>query len=392
MKTNKEEKISEKAKTESQTVSEQKNKQNKKNLGQFMTTNYEYILQNMYIPNDIENVIEPFAGSGDLLKFVNKEEEKRKKKFNIECFDIDPKKDYINKLDTLLNPPSYENKFIITNPPYLARNKSEDKKYFDIYDVNDLYKCHIKNILTNQCLGGIFIIPLNFWCSIRKSDIDLRKDFLEKYNILLINLFEEKVFDDTTYTICSFQFEKKKDISFEVSFEKKCSVVEKQEKAEKQIKMDIYPSKKSIEFELNDSNNYIIGGWIYNLPLKNNFKINRLTKKNKKTNHTNILVKCIDDNELNKINYSIVSDKDIYIDNTDNLSCRTYATLVIEPTINLDKQKKLVEKCNEFLEINRDNYHSLFLTNYRESKDIARKRISFELIYNIVEYMLDQMD
>ncbi len=392
MKTNKEEKISEKAKTESQTVSEQKNKQNKKNLGQFMTTNYEYILQNMYIPNDIENVIEPFAGSGDLLKFVNKEEEKRKKKFNIECFDIDPKKDYINKLDTLLNPPSYENKFIITNPPYLARNKSEDKKYFDIYDVNDLYKCHIKNILTNQCLGGIFIIPLNFWCSIRKSDIDLRKDFLEKYNILLINLFEEKVFDDTTYTICSFQFEKKKDISFEVSFEKKCSVVEKQEKAEKQIKMDIYPSKKSIEFELNDSNNYIIGGWIYNLPLKNNFKINRLTKKNKKTNHTNILVKCIDDNELNKINYSIVSDKDIYIDNTDNLSCRTYATLVIEPTINLDKQKKLVEKCNEFLEINRDNYHSLFLTNYRESKDIARKRISFELIYNIVEYILDQMD
>ena len=29
----------------------------------------------------------------------------------------------------------------------------------------------------------------------------------------------------------------------------------------------------------------------------------------------------------------------------------------------------------------REKYNSLFLTNYRESKDIARKRISFDLVY-----------
>ena len=31
----------------------------KKKLGQFYTTNYDYILQNMYIPENIECVIEP---------------------------------------------------------------------------------------------------------------------------------------------------------------------------------------------------------------------------------------------------------------------------------------------------------------------------------------------
>ena len=30
-----------------------------------------------------------------------------------------------------------------------------------------------------------------------------------------------------------------------------------------------------------------------------------------------------------------------------------------------------------------------FMTNYRESKDIARKRISFDLVYSIVEYILE---
>jgi hypothetical protein len=35
-----------------------------------------------------------------------------------------------------------------------------------------------------------------------------------------------------------------------------------------------------------------------------------------------------------------------------------------------------------------DKYNSLFLTNYRESKKIARKRISFDLAYKIVGMLL----
>ena len=59
---------------------------------------------------------------------------------------------------------------------------------------------------------------------------------------------------------------------------------------------------------------------------------------------------------------------------------------------NKEKQKQLVIKFNKFLNENRKKYNSLFLTNYRESKDIARKRISFDLVYSITEYILDNFD
>lgn len=345
---------------------------NKKNLGQFFTTNYEYILQNFNIPSGILNIIEPFSGNCDLIKFI-----KDINKFNIEYYDIEPKLDYVIQRDTILNPPDYSNKFILTNPPYLARNKSKDKKIFDKYLQNDLYKCFLFDLITNQCLGGIIIIPLNFWCSIRKNDIELRKEFLNIYDILHINIFEETVFDDTSYTICSFQFEKK-------------DLLTKTTHIQKSINVIIYPSKKEMKISLNNDNNYIIGGEIYKLKQNKKYTINRLTSKNKQDIlSTNILVKCIDDNITNKIQLSYVNDDLIYIDETPNLSSRTYATLVITPKINKDKQLKLINDFNVFLEDYREKYHSLFLTNYRESKDIARKRISFDLVYKIVNYLLN---
>ena len=150
----------------------------KKDFGQFYTTKYTYILQGLYIPTNTSHIIEPFAGNGDLLNFVDTISNK---KHIVECYDIDPKKEFIVRRDTLKNPPIYANKFILTNPPYLARNKSTDKELFDKYNTNDLYKCFIECILTDIALGGIIIIPLNFWCSIRVNDINIRKRFLEKY-------------------------------------------------------------------------------------------------------------------------------------------------------------------------------------------------------------------
>jgi hypothetical protein len=318
----------------------------------------------MLIPDYISNkiIIEPFTGNGDLLKFIDND------KYKIECYDIDPKKDFIIKKDTILDPPIYNDKYIITNPPYLARNKSSNKELFDKYKTNDLYKCFLIELLTNCCLGGIIIIPLNFFSSIRISDISLRKKFLEKYNILTINIFEEQVFNDTTYTICSMQFELKKN------------------NENNDITINCYPNKINLLINLNIKNNYMIGGDIYNLNLNNKYTITRLTSKNINDKNTNILAKCIDDNINNKINLSIVNEKSIFVDNTQNQSARTYATLIIKPEINIDIQKKLVEKFNIFLNTNREKYNSLFLTNYRE---YGRKRISFELIYSIVEYILE---
>ena len=49
--------------------------------------------------------------------------------------------------------------------------------------MNDLYKCFIINLISSKPLGGILIIPLNFWSSIRKSDIQLREQFLNNFDI-----------------------------------------------------------------------------------------------------------------------------------------------------------------------------------------------------------------
>jgi hypothetical protein len=338
----------------------------KKNLGQFFTTNYKYILRKMIIPNNVVNIIEPFAGNCDLINFIE-----NKDKYNIELYDIEPKREDIIEQDTLNNPPNYDNKFILTNPPYLARNKNKYKDIYNKYDCNDLYKCFIKILIDSSSIGGIIIVPLNFLCSIRKADIDLRRKFIEKFDIIMVNIFEEKVFDDTKYSVCSIFFKLKKNKNKNI------------------IEIHIYPKDIEIYISLTKKNNFTIGGRIYNLPQNNEYKIERATKNTQKNKFiTNILLKCIDDNINSKICLKMVQDKDRFIDNTPKLSARSYCTLVFNKEITLEKQEILVNKFNEYLNKKREKYHSLFLNNYRESNTIARKRISFDLVFKICSYLL----
>lgn len=81
---------------------------NKKKYGQFYTTNYNYILKDFIIPDDINIIIEPFAGNCDLLNFIE-----NKDKYKIYCYDIEPKKEFIIKQDTILEPPLNINKSFI---------------------------------------------------------------------------------------------------------------------------------------------------------------------------------------------------------------------------------------------------------------------------------------
>jgi len=196
-----------------------------------------------------------------------------------------------------------------------------------------------------------------------------------KYDIIMINIFEEQVFSDTSYSVCSFQFKLK------------------QNDEPNDIECFVYPSNKKIIINLNSDNNYTIGGEIYNLNQNTNYTIERATKLNKEKNLTNILVKCIDDSIKSKISLTIINDneKDKYIDNSENLSARSYALLIIEPNICIEDQHKLVNNFNSYLNEKRNKYNSLFLTNYRDSNTIARKRISFNLVYDICNYLLDKL-
>lgn len=319
----------------------------------------------MEIPDDTKTIAEPFAGNGDLLNFV-------KTSSRLELYDIDPKHPNTVQRDTLLNPPSYEGKFILTNPPYLARNKSSDKTIYDKYACNDLYKCFIVNLTENICDGGIIIIPLNFLSSIRKSDIELRRNFLQIYSIKTINIFEEQVFDDTSYSVCSMHFAKKS--SSDIS----------------DIDTYIYPKNKKMTISLTRENNFTFGGEIYNLPCNPDIKISRAVGRGSLEGMTNILLKCIDDSETSQLGFRVVEDGERFIDNTPKMSARSYATLVINKPLTIPQQTDLVEKMNEYIKTQRETYNSLFLTNYRESNTIARKRISFDLGFRICNYILSR--
>ena len=177
----------------------------------------------------------------------------------IQAFDIEPKSENIKERDTLLNPPDYKDSWIITNPPYLARNKSINKEVFDMYETNDLYKCFITSVVKqNNCKGGIFIIPAGFFFSPRDIDVRCRGAFMKKYKITKVKYFEESVFDDTKTTIVAFSFEK--------------SNAELQEQIVEWVMM---PSNIKKEFIMSSFNDWIIGGDIYNLPVPEKISMRR---------------------------------------------------------------------------------------------------------------------
>ena len=68
---------------------------------------------------------------------------------------------------------------------------------------------------------------------------------------------------------------------------------------------------------------------------------------------------------------------------------RTFATLCIKGVkLSEDDQIEITKKFNTFLESRRKKDWSLFLPQYRESKEYARKRIPFDLAYRIVSNLL----
>lgn len=316
----------------------------KKNLGQFYTKNSSYIIKDLIEVFPKESVIiDPFCGDWDLLKLVDREH------FVI-GYDIDPKSEKVNKQNTLLEVPCYENKWVITNPPYLARNKSDDKKLFDLYKLDDLYKISMKTL--EEVEGGVLIVPLNFFSN---DDIAFRKWFLTRFQVEKVYVFEEPVFEDTTYNVCSFSFRK--------------GVAEK-------VIFETIPSNETIEIFLNEETDFTIGNEIFHLP-QSKVKIRRiLIGEEKQGKH--LFINALDKRQ-EKIKIEV---KDIYFGkNTD----RCFASVELDKEFNEEQLSKIAEVANERLNFYRKKYGSLFLTNYR---DFGRKRISFELAYLFIRHAI----
>ena len=218
----------------------------KRNLGQFFTTNSDYILQgfNQFVKD--KEIDDPFAGNQDLLSWAKINN--CKKFIGSDCDQkyIDNRKVFLN--DSINYPKNY--KFVCTNPPYLHKNKATKEikdKFFcgKNSSFEDLYQVSIYSIL--NCEEGILVVPLNFLCA--ENSKKIRGLFFEKFELIKLNIFSEQVFDDTTYNVISFYFRKK------------------QENSEKNIiDATIYPENKKIQLILEKKYDWQFGGeFIYKI-------------------------------------------------------------------------------------------------------------------------------
>jgi hypothetical protein len=229
----------------------------KKSKGQFYTVASAYILEGLPGPPAwATRVIEPFAGKGALLDWL----QAQGNTLPVEAYDIDPKKEGIVERDTLASPPTYGDAWIITNPPYLARNKSETKEIFDQYNTNDLYKCFLTSLTQQEvpAVGGILIIPAGFFLSPREIDVRCRNDFLSRYRLVKVRYFEETVFPDTTTTVVAFAFERSSTLL-----------------TEQEVEWVSMPSKETRRFCMKAADDWIIGGDIYRLAPTTGVKVRR---------------------------------------------------------------------------------------------------------------------
>ena len=368
----------------------------KRQFGQFFTTNSDYILQGFegFVKN--KEVTDPFAGNQDLIKWVRKNGCQKAVGFDCDKKYVDDKNVLNN--DSINSPQKY--KFVCTNPPYLHKNKADQKTkerfFFGTHSsFEDLYQVSIFSIL--NCDEGILIVPLNFLCA--ENSQKIRNLFFDKFEIAKLNIFSERVFEDTTYNVISFYFRRKKE-----------------NLGKNRILATIFPEKKKIDFTIEKRYNWQFGGDFINrikntenhlgiFRLTENYlrsgeyevelafqnikdkKPLRISKDIKKLIEKNVLfLRAIDSKNGKKIQLEDIRKYGV-VGLVGKNTSRNMAHLIFKEEIPINDQIELMELFNEELNRGRSKYLSFFLTNFRDNN---RKRISFELAYKLLNYIYDE--
>lgn len=316
------------------------------------TTKAEEICANLkkYIPDEAL-LIEPFVGDGDLLNlFPDHVWEK---------YDIEEKKDSICQ-DTLKYPPQYKGKWVITNPPYLAKNKANDKTIFNLYKTDDLYKATLLSLL--ECEGGILIIPTNFLTDEKTGPV--RAQFLNNFEILEMNIFTQPVFITTTYSVCSFAFRRKQIGKILQTFP-----------------VNISPSGETVDITIYPEYDYRIAGEFYNSLSSTKNIFNRLIGDTSSDYITNIKLYALD-TRTDRIRVEF--EPNHFIGKSTD---RTYATFTCKEKLTQEQEHFLIKEFNKQIEAFRKKYYDLSMTNYR---DFNRKRIGFTFAYQLLSKIYNE--
>jgi len=362
----------------------------KKLKGQFYSVNAKAILQGLRAPcladENIE-VIEPFVGQGDLIKYIRSEHSYNGQ---IVCYDVQPLEQKTNdpsthftQQDTLLHPPDYGNKFILTNPPFLAGNKSKDvvtKQILNKYDTDDLFKCAVLSFVQSSPVlprAGMLILPVAFFLSM---DVVCRSQFMRRFRIPRINYFERQMFPDTTVCVVAFAFER--------------SDTELTMQRVEWYKWDndeSHPDPVCRTFEMRADCNWMVGGEIHSLPksvlfgrvpaggaCRTNVYPTHLTLKSTDTSGG------VDGHDIG-LTLEDMDFKMPEIKTTD----RTSAVVSFKGrALTRDEQQRLCGKFNRFIREKRAEYWSLWLPPFRDN---GRHRLGFDTAYAIMQHLFEDV-
>ena len=306
----------------------------KQKHGQFFTTNADELLKlYTHLVRD-KDVIDPFAGDCDLLHFAASHGAR-----TIEGHDLEPRHDYITARDSILDPPSFQGKFLLTNPPYLSSNKNKDKSAYELWGQNDLYKCHIASFV-NEIDEGIIILPTNF---LSESRTKARELFFSHYTITQCDYYYYQVFPNTTTGITVFYFRRDADTG------------------ERRFPCRVHYSKDDVQYiEIHLERRY---GWLYG---KDFFEFTkdheRPTGKwtGKESGFLSNIVVGLLDAGKHPQGLSINTGDPIVCNDT---AFTTYQ-MVLAVDLPLALQRRAVELFNENMQKFRHQYHGLFLSNY----------------------------
>ena len=311
----------------------------KQGAGQYYTTVADRILERYTPIVQRKSVTDPFAGRGDLLTWALANGATK-----TQGYDLHPQSPYIAQRDTLLDPPSYANQIVVTNPPYLHRNKCRQGSYepYDKWEQDDLYKCFLATLAPFDCDQAIVVVPTNFLCEARSS---ARETVFSNYFVEAATYWEEPIFEDATTGVCTLHL---------IRGQRVCQT----------FPMILCPSGEVLTMDLHPENDYLHGNAFFDY-LRGHVPAHplQITKVDvgMPPPNTKLVAGLADDGKW-PWGLSYNEGADYYCEPKAFFTYQLHLTNA--PALSSDDQRKIAALFQERLWEFRHRYHGMFIANY----------------------------
>jgi len=218
-----------------------------------------------------------------------------------------------------------------------------------------------------------------------------------------IYVYEKKMFNDTDISVCTYlvnrdkKTSKEKEITF-ISNEKRHNTYKLTKEGELSSKWeDIQKTKNTMKISQGYIDTKIEEGNEKVKVLDTSYDIKEISisKEQKEKLEKNILILRTTDTgtKIGKLGLYTISeiwgeDKKECKGLITKISSRVYTQIFFREELNKEKQLKLKDNFNEKINELREEYNSIFLTNYKNSSNgEQRKRVSFDQVYKLINYL-----